>query len=57
MNLAEKILAAHSDKKELAPGEFINASVDVILANDITTPSLLRSSAGSVSRRSSIQKR
>jgi 3-isopropylmalate/(R)-2-methylmalate dehydratase large subunit len=38
MNLAEKILAAHADKKKLAPGEFINARVDVILANDITAP-------------------
>jgi len=38
MNLAEKILAAHTDKKQLAAGEFINARVDVILANDITAP-------------------
>jgi len=38
MNLAEKILAAHTDKKQLAAGEFINARVDVILANDVTAP-------------------
>ncbi len=38
MNLAEKILAGHSDKKKVAPGEFINVRVDLILANDITAP-------------------
>jgi 3-isopropylmalate/(R)-2-methylmalate dehydratase large subunit len=38
MNLAEKILAAHADKKKVTPGEFINVKVDVIIANDITAP-------------------
>ena len=38
MNITEKILTAHTDKKSLNPGEFINARVDVILANDITAP-------------------
>ena len=38
MTLAEKILAAHSDKKKINPGEFINVRVDLILANDITAP-------------------
>ena len=38
MTLAEKILSAHCDKKEVRPGEFINARVDLILANDITAP-------------------
>ena len=38
MNLAEKILAAHTDRKKVSPGEFVNARVDVILANDITAP-------------------
>jgi 3-isopropylmalate/(R)-2-methylmalate dehydratase large subunit len=42
VNLAEKILAAHSDKKHLAPGEFISAKVDVVLANDITAPIAIR---------------
>lgn len=36
--LAEKILAAHSDKERVKPGEFINAKVDLVLANDITGP-------------------
>ncbi len=38
MNLAEKILAAHADKNEVAPGEFINVRVDMIVSNDITAP-------------------
>ncbi len=42
MTLAEKILAAHADKKKLSPGEFINARVDMILANDITAPIAIR---------------
>lgn len=42
MNLAEKILAAHTDRKKVSPGEFVNARVDVILANDITAPIAIR---------------
>ena len=42
MNLAEKILAAHADRKEVAPGEFINARVDLVLSNDITAPIAIR---------------
>ena len=42
MNLAEKILAAHAGKKEVAPGEFINARVDLVLSNDITAPIAIR---------------
>jgi 3-isopropylmalate/(R)-2-methylmalate dehydratase large subunit len=38
LTLAEKILAAHTDKERVSPGEFINVRVDVILANDITAP-------------------
>ncbi|MFC1897801.1 3-isopropylmalate dehydratase large subunit [Chloroflexota bacterium] len=38
MTLAEKILAAHTDKKKVSPGEFINVRVDLILANDVTAP-------------------
>lgn len=36
--IAEKILLAHSGKKTVKPGEFIQAEVDVALANDITAP-------------------
>jgi 3-isopropylmalate/(R)-2-methylmalate dehydratase large subunit len=38
VTLAEKILAAHTNKKKLSPGEFINVRVNMILANDITAP-------------------
>ncbi|MBI2857815.1 MAG: 3-isopropylmalate dehydratase large subunit [Chloroflexi bacterium] len=38
MNLTEKILAAHSGKKTVNPGDFINVKVDVVLSNDITAP-------------------
>ena len=36
--LAEKILLRHSGKKEIRPGEFIEANVDLCLGNDITAP-------------------
>ncbi len=38
MNLAEKILAVHSGKKKVSPGDFINCQVDMVLSNDITAP-------------------
>lgn len=38
MTLAEKILAAHSSKTKVSPGEFLNVGVDLVLANDITAP-------------------
>ncbi len=42
MTLAEKILAAHTDEREVSPGEFVNVRVDLILANDITAPIAIR---------------
>jgi 3-isopropylmalate/(R)-2-methylmalate dehydratase large subunit len=36
--ITEKILLAHTDKKDIAPGEFILAKVDLTLGNDITAP-------------------
>jgi len=36
--IAEKILLAHTSKKEIHPGEFIEAKVDLALGNDITAP-------------------
>ena len=38
MNLSEKILAAHTGKQRVTPGELVNVRVDMILANDITAP-------------------
>jgi 3-isopropylmalate/(R)-2-methylmalate dehydratase large subunit len=42
VNLASKILAAHTDRKEVSPGELVNVRVDMILANDITAPIAIR---------------
>ncbi len=38
MTLAENVLAAHSGKDKVSPGEFINVGVDLVLSNDITAP-------------------
>ena len=38
LSITEKILLAHTDKRAITPGEFINARVDLSLANDITAP-------------------
>jgi len=38
MTITEKILAAHSGKEVVQPGELIEAQVDIALANDITLP-------------------
>jgi len=36
--IAEKILLVHTNKKDISPGEFIEAKVDIALGNDITAP-------------------
>ena len=36
--ITEKILIAHTDLKEITPGQLINAHVDIALGNDITAP-------------------
>jgi len=36
--MAQKILAAHSGREYVGTGEIINASVDIVLGNDITMP-------------------
>lgn len=38
MTITEKILAAHAGRKEVSLGEFIEAKLDLLLANDITAP-------------------
>ena len=38
MTITEKILASHSQRKEVKPGEFIQAEVDFLYGNDITAP-------------------
>ena len=42
MTIAEKILAAHSGKKRVSPGELLNVRVDLVLSNDITAPIAIR---------------
>jgi len=42
LTLAEKILAAHANKKRVSPGDFINVRVDLVLSNDITAPIAIR---------------
>ncbi len=36
MTIVEKIIAAHSDRAEVRPGEFVTAKVDLVMANDLT---------------------
>ena len=36
--ITEKILLVHTDKKSIAPGDFIYAKIDLALGNDITAP-------------------
>ena len=36
--ISEKILLAHTDKRNIKPGEFIQARIDLALGNDITAP-------------------
>lgn len=36
--IAEKILLAHTDKRDIKPGDFIEAKIDLALGNDITAP-------------------
>ncbi|MGI5823339.1 MAG: 3-isopropylmalate dehydratase large subunit [Dethiobacteria bacterium] len=40
--LAEKILARAAGKKEVSPGELINAQIDMALGNDLTAPVAIR---------------
>ena len=38
MTITEKIIAAHSGRESVKPGDFVFASVDIALGNDITAP-------------------
>ena len=42
MTITEKIIAAHSGKSEVRPGDFVFAQVDLALGNDITAPIAIR---------------
>ncbi|MEW6375086.1 MAG: 3-isopropylmalate dehydratase large subunit [Thermodesulfobacteriota bacterium] len=38
LTITEKILAAHSGKKKVSPGELLNVRINLALGNDITAP-------------------
>jgi 3-isopropylmalate/(R)-2-methylmalate dehydratase large subunit len=38
MTITEKILCSHANKKEVSPGDLIDARVDLALGNDVTAP-------------------
>ena len=42
MTMTQKILAAHAGVESVAPGQLIEASVDLALANDVTAPVSIR---------------
>ena len=38
MTMVEKIIAAHTDRKKVNPGEIVQGRVDMVMGNDVTTP-------------------
>jgi 3-isopropylmalate/(R)-2-methylmalate dehydratase large subunit len=42
MTITEKILAAHAGRETVSPGDLVEVSVDLALANDITAPLAIR---------------
>lgn len=42
MTLAEKILAAHSGKHRVEPGEFVHVRLDLVMANDVTAELVIK---------------
>lgn len=42
MTITEKILAAHSNRERVQPGDLIMAKTDIVLSNDITGPVAIR---------------
>lgn len=42
MTMSQKILAAHAGLDEISPGQLIEASLDLTLANDVTAPMAIR---------------
>jgi len=42
VTLAEKILAAHSGRERVSPGDFLSVRCDLVLSNDITAPIAIR---------------
>lgn len=42
LTITEKILAAHSGREKVSPGEIIDVRLDLVLANDITGPAAIK---------------
>ena len=42
MTMTQKILADHANLKEVKKGQLIEADLDLVLGNDITTPVAIR---------------
>jgi len=42
LTLAEKILAAHSGRERVSPGDFLSVRCDLVLSNDVTAPIAIR---------------
>lgn len=42
MTMTQKILAAHGEMDKVVPGQFIEADLDMVLGNDITSPVAIR---------------
>ncbi|NQV54571.1 MAG: 3-isopropylmalate dehydratase large subunit [Rhodospirillales bacterium] len=42
MTMSEKILAGHSGKDKVGPGEYVTATIDVMMGNDVTFPEACR---------------
>ena len=49
MTQTQKILAAHAGLAEVKAGQLINAKLDIVLGNDITTPVATKSTSPSSS--------
>lgn len=42
MTITEKILASHSGKEFVSPGEIVEAKIDVFMGHDVTTPAAIK---------------
>lgn len=42
MTMAEKILAAHSGKEAVTPGEYVYANVDLVMGHDVSAPRAIK---------------
>ena len=48
MTMTQKILAAHAGHEQVVAGQLINAKLDIVLGNDITTPVAVKDAVSSL---------